>query len=138
MRTYQKTYVMPLALSALALLAGLLLVANAVSLAMLDRRFEIGVLKTVGYSRTQVLAMLVVEYGWAGILATGVGLTVMESLMALIALGMGPEALILLLNPSSLALIAFSSIGLSVLTVIGIGWGPTGVSPMTVVKETAS
>ena len=138
MRTYQKTYVMPLALSALALLAGLLLVANAVSLAMLDRRFEIGVLKTVGYSRTQVLAMLVVEYGWAGILATGVGLTVMEGLMALIAVGMGPEALILLLNPSSLALIAFSSIGLSVLTVIGIGWGPTGVSPVTVVKETAS
>lgn len=138
MRTYQKTYVMPLALSALALLAGLLLVANAVSLAMLDRRFEIGVLKTVGYSRAQVLSMLVVEYGWAGILATGVGLALMEGLMALMAVGMGPEALILLLNPSSLALIAFSSIGLSVLTVIAIGWGPTAVSPMAVVKETAS
>ncbi len=138
MRTYQKTYVMPLALSALALLAGLLLVANAVSLAMLDRRFEIGVLKTVGYSRAQVLSMLVVEYGWAGILATGVGLAVMEGLMALLTVGMGPAALILLLNPSSLALISFSSIGLSVLTVIAIGWAPTGVSPMTVVKETAS
>lgn len=138
MRTYQKTYVMPLALSALALLAGLLLIANAVSLAMLDRRFEIGVLKTIGYSRTQVLAMLVVEYGWAGILATAVGLALMEGFMALMTVGMGPAALILLLNPTSLTLIVVSSIGLSVLTVIGIGWGPTGVSPMAVVKETAS
>ncbi len=138
MRSYQKTYVMPLALSALALLAGLLLVANAVSLAMFDRRYEIGVLKTVGYSRVQVLTMLIVEYGWAGIVATCVGLLLVEGLLILLTLGMGQAALVILLNPASLSLIVFSSIGLCILTVVGIGWGPTGVSPMTIVKETAS
>ena len=86
MQSYQKLYVLAIAMSGLALLAGILLVANSVSLAMLDRRYEIGILKTVGYTRRQILTIFAVEYGWVGLLATGAGVLLIQGLLALLAI----------------------------------------------------
>jgi predicted lysophospholipase L1 biosynthesis ABC-type transport system permease subunit len=47
--------------AALALLAGLLMIANSVALAMLERRREIGVLKALGYTSRSVLGSVLVE-----------------------------------------------------------------------------
>lgn len=47
---YRNLFVLAMAMAGLALLAGILLVANSVSQAMFDRQHEIGVLETVGYS----------------------------------------------------------------------------------------
>ncbi|HEX6817916.1 MAG TPA: FtsX-like permease family protein, partial [Ktedonobacterales bacterium] len=60
------------AVASLALLAAILIIANAVALAMLERRREIGILKAVGYTSRGVLGEVLVEnaaIGFTGALA---------------------------------------------------------------------
>lgn len=135
MQSYQKLYVLPIVMAWLALLAGILLVANSVSLAMLDRRYEIGILKTVGYTRGQILALFAVEYGLVGLLATGAGVLLVQGLLAVLAIANHLAASVLLLNFQSLAIIAFCGVGLALLTVVGVTWEPTRVSPVAVLNE---
>ncbi len=45
--TYHNLFIFALAMASLSLLAGILLIANAVSLALIHRRYELGVLKAV-------------------------------------------------------------------------------------------
>ena len=54
------------ALASLALFAGAIIIANAVALAMLERRREQAVLKSVGYTSGRVLAGVLVENGVIG------------------------------------------------------------------------
>lgn len=135
MQSYQKLYILAIALSGLALLAGILLIANSVSLAMLDRRYEIGVLKTVGYSRRHILAVFVVEYGIVSALATGAGILLIQGLLALLAMANHLPALTVLMDLPSMAVIAFCGVGLTLLTVLGVAWEPTRVSPVFVLSE---
>ena len=135
MQIYQRTYALPLVLSALALLAGILLVANSVSLAMLDRRYEVGILKAMGYSRAQVLALFALEYGLVSLLATVAGVLLVQGLLALLAVANHVPMTVLLLNFQSLAIIAFCGVGLTLLTVVGVAWDPTRVSPSVVLSE---
>ncbi len=135
MQSYQKLYVLPIVMAGLALMAGILLVANSVSLAMLDRRYEIGILKTVGYTRGQILTLFAVEYGLVGLLATGAGVLLVQGLLAVLAIANHLAASVLLLNFQSLAIIAFCGVGLTLLTVVGVTWEPTRVSPVVVLNE---
>jgi putative ABC transport system permease protein len=52
-----------------ALLAAFIIVANAVALAMLERRRELGILKAVGHTSRGVLADVLIEQGVAGLTA---------------------------------------------------------------------
>ena len=135
MQSYQKLYILAIALSGLALLAGILLVANSVSLAMLDRRYEIGILKTVGYTRRQILAVFAVEYGVVAGLATGAGVLLIQGLLALLAVANHLPAFVLLMGLPALVVIAFCGVGLTLLTVLGVTWEPTRVSPVFILNE---
>jgi putative ABC transport system permease protein len=135
MEGYQNIYILALAMAGLALLAGFLLVANSVSLAMLDRRYEIGILKTVGYSRRQILTIFAVEYGLVGLLATGAGVVCIDGLLAALAIANHLAASILVLDFPSLVLIGFCGVGLTLLIVFGVSWDPTRVSPIVVLNE---
>ena len=135
MQGYQKLFVLPLAMAGLALLAGILLVANSVSLAMLDRRYETGILKTVGYARRQILSIFMVEYGLVGLLATSTGVLLVQALLVVLAVANHLPASVLLLNVRSLALIALCGIGLTLLTVFGVTWDPIRDSPVVVLNE---
>jgi ABC-type antimicrobial peptide transport system permease subunit len=130
MQSYRSLYFLPIILAGLALLAGILLVANAVSLAMLDRRYEIGVLKAIGYSRRQVLTIFAVEFGLVGLLATAAGVLFIQFLLAMLALSNRLSATLLLLSLPSLALVFLCGVGLTLLTVLWVAWAPTRVSPM--------
>ena len=50
----------------LSLLAGIIIIANAVALAMLERRRELGILKSVGYTSGTVLSEVLIENGVIG------------------------------------------------------------------------
>ncbi|HEX8995765.1 MAG TPA: FtsX-like permease family protein [Ktedonobacterales bacterium] len=54
------------AIASLAMVAGLIIIANAVGLAMLERRREVGILKSVGYTSGNVLSGVLVENGLIG------------------------------------------------------------------------
>ncbi len=135
MQTYQNLFVLAVAMAGLALLAGLLLVANSVSLAMLDRRYEIGILKTVGYARRQILAIFGVEYGVVGLLATGAGVGVVQVFLWGLALVNQLASGLLQMNLLSIVMIALCGIGLTLLTAAGVTWEPTRVSPAAVLNE---
>ena len=53
-------------IASLAMLAGVVIIANAVALAMLERRREIGILKAVGYTSRSVLGEVLIENGTVG------------------------------------------------------------------------
>lgn len=62
------------ALSSIALVVGLFLVYNAVSVSVLARRQEIGTLRALGVSRRQVLALFLGEAALFGVLGVALGL----------------------------------------------------------------
>jgi ABC-type antimicrobial peptide transport system permease subunit len=53
-------------IAGLSLLAGVIIIANAVALAMLERRRELGILKSVGYTSSTVLSEVLIENGVIG------------------------------------------------------------------------
>ena len=63
----------------LSLLAGIIIIANAVALAMLERRRELGILKSVGYTSGTVLSEVLIENGIVG----GLGATLAMLLVTL-------------------------------------------------------
>lgn len=132
---YNNLYAMVAVMAGLSILAGLLLVANSVSLAMLDRRFEIGVLKSIGYSRWQVLASQVVEYTLMSVVVTFTALLLIWGMLALAGLYNSMLASVLMLKPSTAALIALVGIGFTALTVLWATWKPSSVSPVFVLND---
>jgi putative ABC transport system permease protein len=53
-------------IASLSLLAGVIIIANAVALAMLERRRELGILKSVGYTSRSILSEVLLENGVVG------------------------------------------------------------------------
>jgi ABC-type antimicrobial peptide transport system permease subunit len=58
--------IMLTAIASLAMIAGIIIIANAVALAMLERRRELGILKSVGYTSRSVLGEVLLENGVVG------------------------------------------------------------------------
>jgi putative ABC transport system permease protein len=91
------------AVTSLAMLASVIIIANSVALAMLERRRELGILKAVGHTSRSVLAEVVMENGIVGF--TG----------ALMALAVVVAAATLL------GKVAFNlTVGIPTLTVLGV------------------
>jgi len=67
-------------IAGLSLLAGVIIIANAVALAMLERRRELGILKSVGYTSGTVLSEVLIENGVIG----GLGATLAMLLVTLV------------------------------------------------------
>jgi putative ABC transport system permease protein len=135
MQDYRRLYVLAFAMAGLALLAGLLLVANSASLAVLERRYEIGILKTTGYSRGEILSIFGMEFGLAGLLATGTGVAIVQGMLALAAIASHAPVELALLGTPALLLVAVCGVGLTLLVVAGVAWTPTRISPIYALNE---
>lgn len=134
-RQYQNLFAMVAAMAGLSILAGLLLVANSVSLAMLDRRFEIGVLKSIGYSRWQILISQVVEYTLMSVVVTISALLLIWGMLALAGMFNDMLGSMLTLKLSTAGVIALIGIGFTALTVLWATWKPCNVSPVFVLND---
>jgi predicted lysophospholipase L1 biosynthesis ABC-type transport system permease subunit len=132
---YRNLFILAVAMSGLALLAGALLVANTVSLAMLERRYEIGVLKAIGYTRGHLLASLSLEYGLVAAIATGAALVGVRGMLWVMGRANPLAGRLLVLSPDMAALVGLAGVGLILLTVALATWGPTGVSPAIVLND---
>lgn len=128
-QAYRNLYWLALAMASLALLAGMLLVANAVTLAMLSRRQEMGVLQALGYGRRQILTATLLEYGLMAAIASGVTLiAVYLFLLALPFIEPEVEGLFAL-SPSTAVSLFGLGIVLTAVAALASAWQPTKVSP---------
>ena len=84
--TLNNLIIMLTAIASLAMIAGVVIIANAVALAMLERRREQGILKSVGYTSASVLSEVLVENGVVGF--TGGVLAMLLVSFALFILGL--------------------------------------------------
>jgi putative ABC transport system permease protein len=119
-------------IAGLSLLAGVIIIANAVALAMLERRRELGILKSVGYTSSTVLSEVLIENGVIG----GLG-AVLAMLLVTLAINVlnrfvfhsnfGVNGLFVLVLIVGAALLAMITAGL-------VAYGSVRVRPLEVLR----
>jgi putative ABC transport system permease protein len=121
-----------IAIASLSLIAGVIIIANAVALAMLERRRELGILKSVGYTSGTVLSEVMIENGLVGatgalmamLLATG-AITLLGTMFFNLSLSVSPLIVISLVGGSAL---------LAMLTAALVAYGSVRVRPLEVLR----
>jgi putative ABC transport system permease protein len=124
--------VMLTTIASLAMLAGLIIIANAVALAMLERRREIGILKSVGHTSASVLATVLVENGLVGALGALVAMLLVVG--AVVAIGLFVIHITLLVAPLLIAAIIAVTALVTMAVAALVAWGATRVRPLEVLR----
>ena len=121
------------AVAGLALVAGGVLIANSVGLAMLQRRREMGIFKAIGYSSARILAGIAVEYALLGLVAGVAG-------MGAVALAFGiinrlRPAAKLVLDPVQAPMMIAVAIVIAFASAVAVAWRPTHARPLEVLRQ---
>jgi putative ABC transport system permease protein len=131
-RVLNNLLVFAVAVAGLALVAGAVLIANAVGLSMLQRQREMGILKAVGFSSADVLRMVALENsllgflgGIAGVAAVAIAVEVVNTLH---------PASRLIMSIPQVALLIVVSVLISGGVALATAWRPTQVRPMEVLR----
>ena len=119
-------------IASLAMIAGLIIIANAVALAMLERRREMGILKSVGHTSRSILATVLIENGLVGLLGSLVAMllvvgavTALSTFVFHTALGIGPGLVSLIIGATSI---------ITMLVAMLVAWGAVRVRPLDVLR----
>lgn len=123
--------VMVTAIASLALLAGVIIIANAVALAMLERRREIGILKAIGYTSRRVLGITLIENGVIGGLGSLLGMTVASGATAIFAWQSGVTVGISL---STTVELIVGVVLVAMLTATIVAWSAARVRPLEAIR----
>ncbi len=120
------------AIASLAMIAGLIIIANAVGLAMLERRRELGILKSVGYTSSNVLSQVLVENGLVGFAGALLAMLLVSLAIGLLGqlvfkTSFGVTTLIVLTVVAATAVICM-------LVAAGVAWSATRVRPLEVLR----
>ncbi len=105
------------AIASLSMIAGVVIIANSVALAMLERRRELGILKSVGYTSGTVLKEVLIENGIVGavsafiamLLAAG-GVILLGQLLFNLTLSISPWIVVVLVGGSALLALATAAL----------------------------
>ena len=116
-------------MAGLALLAAAVLIANSVSLGMIERRYEIGVLKAMGFTRKDVLVSLLLEYGLVAVIASVTGLAAVEIFVVIVQVAQETADDLISVDPLTAVVIVALSTGLILLTALAVAWRPVQVRP---------
>lgn len=131
--TYQSLFMFVVAIAGLALVAGTVLIANAVSLAMVERRRELGVLMAIGYTSRRVLRTILLENGALGLVAGAAGIAGVRIVIAV--LNARESALDLEFGISAAAGLMVTSVALAMSAAATVAWGPVHVRPLEVLRD---
>ena len=119
-------------IASMSLLAGIIIIANAVALAMLERRRELGILKSVGYTRRSILSEVLIENGVVG--GTGAFMAMLLVALATALLGQlvfhavfGVSVLIMLVMIGGAVVLAMIAAAL-------VAWSAVSVRPLEVLR----
>ena len=116
-----------------ALLAALITVANAVALAMLERRRELGIFKAVGFTSRGVLGGVIVEQAIAGLISATVAMLGAVALALVVGLTNTLGTPISVSPMPGVWLIAGCVLA-CVLVAGGVAWNATRVRPLEVLR----
>ncbi|MFQ5569211.1 MAG: FtsX-like permease family protein [Rhodothermales bacterium] len=132
-RTFRGLFLFVIAVAGLSFVAGAVLIANAVGLAMVERRRELGVLKAIGYTGARVLHTVLLENTILGILSGVAGIAALFGAMALLNLRFPGTHLTLTW------LQALAVVGVAVALAMGsatlVAWHPTHLRPLDVLRN---
>ena len=131
-RTLNNLFVFVVAVAGLALVAGAVLIANAVGLSMLQRQREMGILKAVGFSSSDVLRMVALENSLLGLLSGIAGVAGVA--IAVVVVNALHPASQLIMSVPQVALLIVVSVLISGGVAIATAWHPTRVRPMEVLR----
>jgi ABC-type lipoprotein release transport system permease subunit len=131
-RILRNLLVLLTALASLALLAGGIIIANAVALAMLERRREIGIMKALGFASRAVLAQVLFENAVLGALSGAAAVAVVSLATTLLGRFVFQTSLDVDL-PLAIGIVAASA--LLAAGVAGVvAWAPVRVRPLEVLR----
>jgi putative ABC transport system permease protein len=118
--------------ASLAMIAGLIIIANAVALAMLERRREIGILKSVGHTSRSILATVLIENGLVGTLGSLVAMLLVVG--AISALSTFAFHITISIGPGLVGLIISSTALITMLVAALVAWNAVRVRPLDVLR----
>src|SRR5579875_460336 len=120
------------AIASLSMIAAVIIVANAVALAMLERRRELGILKSVGYTSSSVMNEAMIENGIVGVVSAFMAMLLAAE--ALIFLGSQFFNLTLAIAPLTVVSLIGGSALLAMGTALLVAWGSVHVRPLEVLR----
>jgi putative ABC transport system permease protein len=120
------------AIASLSLIAGVVIIANAVALAMLERRRELGILKSVGYTSGTVLSEVVIENGIVGAVSALIAMLLATGAITL--LGAIAFKLTFAVSPLVVLGLVGGSMVLAMLTATLVAWNAVRVRPLAVLR----
>ena len=128
---FEKLTTLPLVVAILALFAAGVIIANTVSLAVLERRRQIGIMKAVGLQAGDVLKILLLENGIVGLLGGIIGTGFGAALI--LTTGMLAE------SPGSfpfgtLVLLVLLAVAISLVATMLTAWGASREKPLVVLR----
>ncbi|MDQ2904821.1 MAG: ABC transporter permease [Chloroflexota bacterium] len=120
------------AIASLSLFAGIIIIANAVALAMLERRRELGILKSVGYTSRSILSEVIVENCIVG----GTGALLAMLLVALATNLLGRFYFKTTFDVNGLIVVALIVVAalLAMITAALVAWRAVRVRPLEVLR----
>lgn len=120
------------AVTSLAMLASVIIIANSVALAMLERRRELGILKAVGHTSRSVLGEVMLENGIVGF--TGSLLALVVVVVAATVLGnLAFNLAIVVPTPTVLGVVA-ATVTICIAVAALVAWQATRVRPVEVLR----
>jgi ABC-type antimicrobial peptide transport system permease subunit len=130
-RVFNNILLMLTAIASLVLFAGIVIIANAVALAMLERRRELGIMKATGYTSGRVLSVVLIENGVIGAVGSLLGMMLVSLATALFGLvgnvdfGVNPVTTVGLIG-------LVAAVAMATATVVA--WRSTRVRPLEVLR----
>jgi predicted lysophospholipase L1 biosynthesis ABC-type transport system permease subunit len=122
------------AVASLAMFAGLVLIANTVALAMLERRRELGILKAIGHTSGGILGMALAEQGLLGVVGASSALLLVSLAAAILtqltfhtATGSGASI-------AQMLALAGGTAALCMAVAAAVAWRPTRVRPLEALR----
>ncbi|HEX2915498.1 MAG TPA: FtsX-like permease family protein [Chloroflexia bacterium] len=126
----------PVLLAMLSLIAGAVLIANNVALAVLERRTEMGVMKSIGADSSKVLSIINWETAIVSLLGAliGFGIAVVAAQLAVTSFSSEDHPGILTVSPLLFIGMLVLAVGMSLVATIGSAWSAVREKPLVVLR----
>ena len=121
-----------IAIASLSVIAAVIIIANAVALAMLERRRELGILKAVGYTSGTVLRGVAIENSIVGGLSAFIAALLAAG--GVVLLGRFAFSSTTNLEPIVVLSLLAGSIALTILIAILVAWKAVRIRPLAVLR----